>query len=68
MCGFDNFDPPPGMPKLTTVDGPFETLGAAAVRQLMRRIVHREGAGEPVHMVYGSRLVQGASTRRLRSP
>jgi LacI family transcriptional regulator len=60
ICGFDNFDPPSGLAKLTTMEGPFETIGRAAVRRLLLRAVER--GGEPVHIMFGCKLIEGAST------
>jgi LacI family transcriptional regulator len=60
LCGFDNFDPPSGLAKLTTMQGPFETIGRAAVRRLTLRAVER--GGEPVHIMFGCKLIEGATT------
>lgn len=65
ICGFDNFAPPPGLPKLTSIDGPFETMGEAAVARLLRRAVQGSGV-EPVHIMYGCRLIEGESTGPVR--
>lgn len=60
ICGFDNFPAPHGLPKLTSIDGPFETMGAAATSQLLSRIINPHA--EPVHAMYRCRLVVGGST------
>jgi DNA-binding LacI/PurR family transcriptional regulator len=60
VCGFDNFDPPEGMPKLTTMETPYEAVGRAAVRRLMLRATERDG--EPVHIMFGCKLIEGEST------
>lgn len=60
ICGFDNFDPPPDLPKLTSIEAPFEKMGAVGVRRLVQRIT--EPGGEPEHLMLGCRLVVGQST------
>ena len=65
VCGFDNFDPPEGLPKLTSIDGPFEAMGAVAVRRLLRRVAHQQN--ELMHLMMDCRLVQGASTGPART-
>ncbi len=60
ICGFDNFEPPLGLPKLTTIDGPFEEMGLVAVTRLIQRIVQKDLP--PVHMMLRTRLITGQST------
>ncbi len=61
VCAFDNLGSPGRkLPKLTTIDWPFEDIGAAAVRRLLRRI--QEPAASPVYMQLNGRLVEGKST------
>lgn len=62
ICGFDNFDPPMGLPKLTTIDGPFEQMGQVAVTRLIQRIVQKDLPA--VHMMLRTRLLVGQSTGR----
>jgi len=63
VCGFDNFDPPRGLPKLTSIDAPFEAMGSAAVRQLVRRITQPH-LGQ-IRTMYASELIEGESTARI---
>ena len=60
IAGFDNFDPPPGLPKLTTIDGPFETMGSVAVERLIRRVIQKDIP--PLHAMLRTRLIIGNST------
>ena len=60
ICGFDNFDPPAGLPKLATIDGPFETMGEIAVTRLVQRIIQRQL--QPVHILLPARFIAGEST------
>ena len=60
ICGFDNFEPPPGLPKLTTIDGPFEEMGKVAVTRLIQRIIQKDLPA--VHMMLRTRLIAGQST------
>ena len=61
VCAFDNLEPPgKKLPKLTSIDWPFEDIGAAAVRRLLRRL--QEPSASPVYMQLNGRLVEGRST------
>jgi len=61
VCGFDNLAvPDKDLPRLTTIDWPFEDIGAAAMRRLLRRII--EPAGAQVYMMFNGRLIPGPST------
>jgi LacI family transcriptional regulator len=61
VCGFDNLaSPDKEIPRLTTIDWPFEDIGAAAMRRLLRRII--EPAGAQVYMMFNGRLIPGPST------
>ena len=61
ICAFDNLEPPTKkLPKLTSIDWPFEDIGAAAFRRLLRRV--QEPAASPVYMQLNGRLVEGRST------
>jgi LacI family transcriptional regulator len=61
VCGFDKLDPPSSeLPRLTTIDWPFEDIGAAAMRLLLRRIL--EPAGSKAYTMFSGRLVVEAST------
>ena len=61
VCAFDNLESPSRkLPKLATIDWPFEDIGAAAVRRLLRRI--QEPTASPVYMQLNGRLVEGRST------
>ena len=63
LCGYDNFPARAGLPKLTSIDLPFEELGSAAVQRLLQRI--ERPTSEPVRILYGCRLVVGASTAAI---
>jgi DNA-binding LacI/PurR family transcriptional regulator len=60
LCGFDNLDPRDGLPKMTSINWPFEDIGAAAVRRVLRRGLDITTA--PLHLMLRGRLVLGAST------
>lgn len=61
VCGFDNLDiPDRNLPRLTTIEWPFEDIGAAAMRRLLRRIL--EPASAQVYMMFNGRLTAGPST------
>ena len=60
IAAFDNFDPPSGLPKLTTIDGPFEAMGKVAVERLIERIIHKDIP--PVYSMLNTRLIIGQST------
>lgn len=60
IAGFDNFSPPLGLPKLTTIDGPFEAMGKVAVERLIERIIHKNIP--PVYSMLNTRLIVGQST------
>lgn len=56
--GFDNLAPPTNdLAKLTSIDAPFEEIGATAVRQLLFRI--ENPSIDPVHMLLPCRLIPG---------
>lgn len=61
LCGFDHFDPPPGLSKLTSIDAPFEDMGKLAVTRLHHRI--RETVSSTYHTMIECQLVPGESTR-----
>jgi LacI family transcriptional regulator len=60
IAAFDNFDPPPGLPKLTTIDGPFEAMGGVAVERLIKRVIQRDIP--PLYTMLNTRLIIGQST------
>jgi LacI family transcriptional regulator len=60
IAAFDNFDPPPGLPKLTTIDGPFETMGQVAVERLVKRVIQSDIP--PLYTMLRTRLIIGKST------
>ncbi len=62
VCGFDNLEPPAGIPKLTTVDAPFEEMGAMALSRLMQRL--SRDPLETMHIMLACRLLVGDSTKR----
>lgn len=64
LCGFDNLEPRyPDVPKTTTIDWPFEDIGAFATRCLLRRI--KAPATAPVYTMFSGRLLPGDSTGPL---
>ncbi len=60
LGGFDHFDPPAGLPKLTSIDAPFEDMGRLAVVRLHQRI--RQTVSSTHHTMIECRLKVGAST------
>ncbi|MEM6503873.1 MAG: LacI family DNA-binding transcriptional regulator [Planctomycetota bacterium] len=60
LCGFDHFDPPAGLPKLTSIDAPFEDMGKLAVTRLHQRI--RQTVSSTHHTMIECRLMPGEST------
>jgi DNA-binding LacI/PurR family transcriptional regulator len=60
ICGFDNFAPPPGLPKLTSIDGPFEDMGVAALARLLERL--KNNSLSTLHLLLRCRIVEGEST------
>jgi LacI family transcriptional regulator len=60
LCGFDNLDPRNGLPRMTSINWPFEDIGAAAVRRVLRRGLDITSA--PLHLMLRGRLIPGAST------
>lgn len=60
VCGFDNFEPPASLPKLTSIDAPFEAMGVMAVNRLLTRLRFHDW--ETSHMLLRCRLVLGEST------
>lgn len=59
ICGFDNLESV-GLPKLTSIDWPFEAMGKVAVRRLMRRI--ENPSATPVSQFFHGALVRGQTT------
>lgn len=60
VCGFDHFDPPAGLPRLTSIDAPFEDMGVLAVARLHSRI--RRVASTTCHTMIECDLKLGEST------
>jgi DNA-binding LacI/PurR family transcriptional regulator len=63
LCAFDNLDAQESLPKMTSIDWPFEDIGAAAVRRLLHRGMEPTTAS--THLMIRGRLVPGASTAPL---
>jgi DNA-binding LacI/PurR family transcriptional regulator len=61
LCGFDHLDPPDGLPRLTSIDAPFEDMGRLAVTRLHHRI--RQTVVSTYHTMVECRLRRGESTR-----
>lgn len=60
VCGFDHFDPPADLPRLTSIEAPFEDLGKLAVARLHQRI--RRVVSTTNHTMLNCQLVPGEST------
>lgn len=60
ICGFDRFDPPAGLPRLASVEAPFEDLGKLAVARLHQRI--RQVVSSTNHTMLNCQFVPGEST------
>jgi DNA-binding LacI/PurR family transcriptional regulator len=60
LCGFDDLDAEANLPKMTSIDWPFEDIGATGVRRLLRRGLDLTTA--PLHLMLRGRLVPGASS------
>jgi len=65
ICGFDNLAPSQGLPKMTSIDAPFEKMGAAALRRLLSKL--HLGVQETVRIMLKTMLVEGASCAQPRS-
>lgn len=63
ICGFDHLPGPSHLPTLTSIDAPFEEMGAIAVSRLLQRL--ERDALDTIHTMLTCRLITGASTRRL---
>jgi len=64
ICGFDNLDPIQGLPKMTSIDAPFEKMGAAALRRLLSKL--QLGVQDKVRIMLKTKLVEGASCAQAR--
>ena len=64
VCGFDHLDPPASLPRMTSVEAPFEDLGKLAVARLHQRI--RQVVSTTNHTMLNCRLVPGESTGPAR--
>ncbi|MEO0513849.1 MAG: LacI family DNA-binding transcriptional regulator [Planctomycetota bacterium] len=60
VCGFDRFDPPAGLPRLASIEAPFQDLGKLAVARLHQRI--RQVVSTTNHTMLSCQLVTGEST------
>lgn len=60
VCGFDRFDPPADLPRLASIEAPFEDLGKLAVARLHQRI--RQVVSTTNHTMLSCQLVPGEST------
>ncbi|MEM9914101.1 MAG: LacI family DNA-binding transcriptional regulator [Planctomycetota bacterium] len=65
VCGFDHFDPPANLPRMTSVEAPFEDLGKLAVARLHQRI--RQVVSTTNHTMLSCQLVPGESTGAVPS-
>lgn len=63
VCGFDHFDPPAGLPQLTSIDAPFEDMGRLAVTRLFHLI--RQTVSSTYHTMFECDLCVGQSTRKV---
>lgn len=65
LVGFDNLDPPHrSLKKLVSVEAPFEAMGQAAVRVLMRRFA--QPRTEVLHSLFRCSLVEGRTVGPAR--
>lgn len=60
LCGFDHLPPPPGLLPLTSIEAPFEAMGAAAVDRLSHSLKYLET--ECTNVLFDTRLVPGETT------
>ncbi len=60
VTGFDRLAPPHDLEPLTSIEAPFEAMGAAAVDRLISRL--RNPRSESAHVLFDTRLVPGATT------
>ncbi|MBL8995179.1 MAG: LacI family DNA-binding transcriptional regulator [Spirochaetia bacterium] len=62
ICGFDHLPPPEGLLPLTSIEAPFEVMGAAAVDRLVNSL--RRLDTECAHVLFDTRLIPGETTAR----
>ncbi len=60
VCGFDHLDPPANLPRMTSIEAPFEDLGKLAVARLHQRV--RQVVSSTNHTMLSCQLVPGKST------
>ncbi len=66
VCGFDNFDPPSeGLPKLDSIEAPFEKMGAMAVLRLLAKL--KCEAPDALHVMVKASFAPGASTAPFKA-
>lgn len=60
ITGFDGIEPPPGLPRLTSIKVPFEEMGVSSVIRLLERM--KNPAGHRRHNLVEGRVVIGQTT------
>lgn len=60
LSGFDHLPPPEGLLPLTSIEAPFESMGAAAVDRLVHSMRHLDS--ECAHVLFDTRLIPGETT------
>lgn len=63
ICGFDDLQPPCGLPKLDSIAPPFESIGGTAVRMLLDQIDAPDR--DPIRVLLPCKVVVGDSTHTL---
>ncbi|MFG0250139.1 MAG: LacI family DNA-binding transcriptional regulator [Phycisphaeraceae bacterium JB051] len=61
LCGFDNQNPPSGCVKLTSINAPFQDMGAVAVRVLREKL--DSPPREPMRLMMSTWLVEAQSVK-----
>lgn len=62
ITGFDGIEPPPGLPRLTSIKVPFEEMGVSSVIRLLERM--KNPAGHRRHNLVEGRVVIGQTTTK----
>lgn len=66
VTGFDGIEPPPGMPRLTSLRVPFEEMGATSVARLLDRI--QNPSAHRRHNLVEGHMVKGQTTLPCSQP
>lgn len=65
ITGFDGIEPPPGMPRLTSIRVALEEMGASSVTRLLDRV--QNPSANIRHNLVEGRIVNGQTTRALHA-